>query len=25
LAIHTGGLQGNRGVINRFGVNLPLT
>lgn len=25
LAIHTGGLQGNRGIINRFGVNLPLT
>ena len=24
LAIHTGGIQGNRGVVNRFGIDLPL-
>ena len=24
LAIHTGGIQGNRGFINRFGIDLPI-
>lgn len=24
LAIHTGGIQGNRGIVNRFGIDLPL-
>mgnify|MGYP006213726977 FL=1 len=24
LSIHTGGLQGNKGINNRFGVQLPI-